>query len=225
MVSQGVPMLSHGDEMGRTQGGNNNAYCQDNEITWIDWELDERRRRLLEFTAKAIAFRLAQPALRRRKYFHGRAIRGGGIKDVAWLTPDGQEMSDEAWNADFVRSLGMLLAGNAIEEVDEQGEPVVGDSLLVLLNAHSDTVPFALPEVDADHRWQRVFDTADPDASESLFASGVKYPLEGRSVVVFKIAPPLRERRRPERPAHAAVPQEPVSALAPDPSVPTGVES
>ena len=101
-------------------------------------------------------FRLSQPALRRRKYFQGRSIRGGGVKDVAWLAPDGREMTDEAWNADFVRSLGMLLSGNAIEEVDERGEPIIGDTLLVLLNAHTDKVPFTLPPLDADQQWQRV---------------------------------------------------------------------
>src|SRR5207248_3331239 len=125
LFSQGVPMISHGDEMGRTQQGNNNAYCQDNELTWIDWELDTEKRALLNFTTKLVHFRLSQPVFRRRKYFQGRSIRGGEVKDVAWLAPDGREMTDEAWNADFVRSIGMLLNGSAIEEVNERGEPVI----------------------------------------------------------------------------------------------------
>jgi isoamylase len=222
LLSQGVPMISHGDELGRTQDGNNNAYCQDNEITWIDWDLDDRRKALLDFTSRLIAFRLAQPGLRRRKYFQGRAIRGTEIKDVAWLTPDGHEMSDEAWNADFVRSLGMLLSGNAIEEVDERGAPVVGDSLLVLLNAHDDTVPFTLPDVDADHQWERVFDTAEPDVDDRRYAAGGKYPLAGRSVAVFKVTPPLRERRRPAPLVRASEAPQPAVAA---PTVAAGVDS
>src|SRR5204862_3523328 len=123
MLSQGVPMISHGDELGRTQHGNNNGYCQDNELSWVDWNLDEERRTLLSFVQKVVRFRLAQPTLRRRRYFQGRSIRGGDVKDVAWLTPDGREMDDAAWNAGFVRSLGMLLSGSAIEELNERGEP------------------------------------------------------------------------------------------------------
>src|SRR5712691_6308250 len=128
MLSQGVPMISHGDELGRTQQGNNNGYCQDNEMTWIDWNLDADRRSLLNFVTKLVHFRRAQPSLRRRKYFQGRSIRGGEVQDVAWLAPDGREMNDEAWNADFVRSIGMYLNGAAIEEVNQRGEPIIGDS-------------------------------------------------------------------------------------------------
>src|SRR5262249_52973269 len=116
MLSQGVPMISHGDEIGRTQQGNNNVYCQDNELSWLDWKLDAEARTLLQFTSKLVHLRLSQPSLRRRKYFQGRSIRGGEVKDVAWLTPDGHEMTDDAWNTGFVRILGMLLSGTAIEE-------------------------------------------------------------------------------------------------------------
>src|SRR5881296_1786343 len=161
-LSQGVPMLSMGDELGRTQRGNNNAYCQDNEISWVDWSFDADKRAILNLTRKLVHLRLSQPALRRRKYFQGRSIRGGAVKDVAWLAPDGREMNDEAWNADFVRSLGMLLNGSAIEEVNERGEPIIGDSLLVLLNAHNDKVPFTLPPLDDNHQWRRVVDTFEP---------------------------------------------------------------
>src|SRR6185295_5176216 len=114
---------------------------------------------LFDFVCKVIGFRRAQPALRRRQYFQGRSIRGGGVKDVAWLAPDGREMDDDAWNADFVKCLGMLLAGNAIDEVDERGETIVGNTLLVLLNAHGAAVPFTLPGLEGQRRWVRVVDT------------------------------------------------------------------
>jgi glycogen operon protein len=198
LLSQGVPMISHGDELGRTQQGNNNAYCQDNELTWIDWNLTDDQAQLLDFTSMLVRFRLSQPVLRRRKYFQGRSIRGGDVKDVAWLTPEGLEMDDNAWNADFVRSVAMLLSGNAIEEVNERGEPITGDTLLVLFNAHSDEVPFTLMTLEGgrDWQWQRVFDTAEPGAGGPGFKPGSQYPLKGRSVVAFRLTPPLHERRR-----------------------------
>ncbi|HEY7293034.1 MAG TPA: glycogen debranching protein GlgX [Vicinamibacterales bacterium] len=196
LLSQGVPMISHGDEVGRTQHGNNNAYCQDNELSWVDWNLDEDRRTLLSFTMKLVQLRLSQPTLRRRRYFQGRNIRGGEVKDLAWVAPDGNEMNDDAWNADFVRSIGMRLSGSAIEETNERGEPLLGDTLLVLLNAHSERVLFKLPSVDEDERWQRVLDTDDPRARDVMFRAGGRYPLQGRSVAIFKVATPVRLRRR-----------------------------
>jgi glycogen operon protein len=194
LLSQGVPMISHGDEIGRTQQGNNNAYCQDNESTWINWNLTEEQKQLCEFVRTLVHFRMSQAGLRRRRYFQGRSIRGG--KDVAWLAPDGREMTDEAWNADFVRSLGMQLSGVGIEEVDERGEPIVGDTLLVLLNAHSEKVSFTLPELEPDQQWQRVFDTTEVDEAVRAFKPGGRYALQGRSVAAFKVAPPILERRR-----------------------------
>jgi isoamylase len=205
LLSQGVPMISHGDEVGRTQRGNNNAYCQDSELTWIDWNLDAEKRALLQFTAKLVQFRLAQPTLRRRKYFQDRSIRG--VKDVAWFSPDGREMTDDAWNADFVRSVGMLLSGSAIEEVDEHGEPVLGDTLLVLLNGHHDRVPFVLPPLVADQLWFRVFDTFDAALPDRSFRPGMRYQLQGQSVAVLKLGAPIRERRRPVARHAAAVPE------------------
>jgi isoamylase len=118
------------------------------------------------------------------------------VKDVAWLAPDGREMTDEAWNADFVRAIGMLLNGSAIEEIDQQGQPIIGDSLLVLFNAHSERVPFTLPALDANQQWRRVFDTAEPSPSDPIHKSGGHYPLEGRSVALFRVVPPVRDRRR-----------------------------
>jgi isoamylase len=198
LLSQGVPMISHGDELGRTQQGNNNAYCQDNEISWIDWNLSDDRTELLAFTKALIAFRLSQPVLRRRRYFQGRSIRGGGVKDVAWLAPDGREMTDETWEADSIHSLGMLLSGNGMEELNERGEPLTGDSLLVLFNAHDDRIGFTLPELEGGHRWERVFDTADPNAHERPLNPGGDYPLERASLAVFKATStlPAHDRRR-----------------------------
>jgi isoamylase len=213
MLSQGVPMLSHGDELGRTQQGNNNAYCQDNELAWVDWQLNDDKRALLTFTQKLIRFRLSQPALRRRRYFQGRSIRGGEVKDLAWFAPNGQEMNDEAWNADFVRSIGMLLNGSAIDEANERGEPILGDTLLVLLNAHDERVSFTLPPLESDQRWRRVFDTVDPRARDAVIRPGGRYPLQGRSVVVFKAAAPARERRRVSDQAAAAA-AEPAAETA-----------
>jgi glycogen operon protein len=196
LLSQGVPMISHGDEVGRTQLGNNNAYAQDNEHSWIDWTLTPDKRTLLAFATRLVRFRLSQPTLRRRKYFQGRSIRGGDVKDVAWLAPDGREMDDAAWNAGSVRSLGMLLSGTAIEEVNERGEPITGDTLLVMLNGHAESVPFTLPPLDADQQWQRVFDTFDPHGVDKQYEGRGQYSVEGRSVVCLKLTSPLRERRR-----------------------------
>ena len=187
LLSQGVPMISHGDELGRTQLGNNNAYCHDNRLTWIDWSLDADKHALLDFTTKLVHFRRSQPTLRRRKYFQGRSIRGSGVKDVAWLAPDGREMDDAAWRAGFVRTLGMLLSGSAIEEVNERGEPITGDTLLVLLNGHTGKVPFTLPPIETDQKWQRVFDTFDPRGINRMYKAGGRYPLQGRAVAVFRI--------------------------------------
>ena len=219
LLSQGVPMISHGDELARTQQGNNNVYCQDNELSWIDWTPTPEKDALCQFVARLVHLRLSQPVLRRRRYFQGRSIRGGGVKDVAWLAPDGREMTDEAWNADFVRSLGMLLSGNAIEEVDERGERITGETLLVLLNAHTDKVPFTMPPLEADQQWQRLLDTVEEQAAERIYKPGIRYPLQGRSVAVFRLVPPLRERRRPSSRAHAEAdtPQPAPPPASPEP--------
>ncbi|MGE3509406.1 MAG: glycogen debranching protein GlgX [Vicinamibacterales bacterium] len=196
LLSQGVPMISHGDELGRSQQGNNNAYCQDNEISWIDWRLTDEQRALFEFTAQLVRLRLEQPVFRRRRYFQGRGIRGSDVKDVAWLTPDGREMDDNGWNADFVRSIGMLLSGHAIDEVTPLGEPIVGDTFLVLLNAHSDEVAFTLPATQPGRTWHRLFDTAHASDEPGPFDPSAAYPLAGRSVTLFKLMPPIMDRRR-----------------------------
>ena len=130
MLSVGVPMILGGDELSRGQNGNNNAYCQDNELNWLEWDLSELEKEFLEFTRKVILIRRSQPVFQRRKFFLGRAIRGSKVKDISFLSPSGSEMSDADWNAGFVRCLGLRLAGDLIDDENERGEPVVGETLL-----------------------------------------------------------------------------------------------
>ena len=189
MLSQGVPMLCAGDEMGRTQHGNNNAYCQDNEISWIDWDLDADDRSLLEFSRRLIAFRAQHPSFRRREFFEGRAIRGDGISDIVWLDPAGTEMSEAQWRQSFARSLGVYLSGSAMDEHDERGRPIVDDDFLVLLNAHHDALPFRIPELETAPQWQQVIDTAHEEGfvpDLRVFRGGEVCPLKGRSIVVLR---------------------------------------
>jgi glycogen operon protein len=186
LLSQGVPMVLAGDELSHTQQGNNNTYCQDNELSWLDWELDERKQRFLEFARTAARIWREQPVFQRRKFFQGRSIRGTDIKDISWFGPDGQEMSDDAWNAGFVKCLGVRLAGDLIGEVDERGEPLAGDTLLLLLNAHHEPIPFTLPAARDEHRWERLLDTAEASEDPAHLAPGDQYPLQGRSLALLR---------------------------------------
>ncbi len=158
--SQGVPMILHGDELGRTQQGNNNAYCQDNEISWVDWGLDDRDRAALEFTRHVFAIRMQNPVLRRRSFFSGRPVSENGVKDLIWLRPDGQEMTDGDWHDPDNRVLGMLVPGEATDEVDERGRLIKGDTLLLLLNASGRSRYFTLPQLDEPGIWRDVANTA-----------------------------------------------------------------
>jgi glycogen operon protein len=185
-LSQGVPMLGHGDEMGRTQHGNNNAYCQDTEISWINWDLTPDQKELLEFARKLIRIRKKEPVFQRRNFFQGKPLRGGQ-KDVSFFEPSGNEMDDAAWNAGFVRSLGMRLAGDTIEEVDERGERIIGNTMLLLLNAHYEKIPFTLPELKSGQHWELVLDTAEPKKDTVVMKKGVLYDLKGRSTALFRM--------------------------------------
>jgi glycogen operon protein len=160
-LSQGVPMIHSGDEISCTKNGNNNSYCQDSEISWLDWKLTEEQKELLDFTRRLIHFRQQQPVLLRRKFFHGRSIRGAGVKDITWFGPCGQQMTDEAWTTGFVRCLGVLLAGKEIDELDDRGQKIAGDTLLVLLNAHHEAIPFVLPSAGAQNQWELLLDSSD----------------------------------------------------------------
>jgi glycogen operon protein len=187
LFSAGVPMICGGDELSHSQNGNNNAYCQDNELTWLNWELNPRQQEFLEFVKLAARIRHEQPVFQRRKFFLGRKIRGSDIKDLSWFDPNGKEMTDEAWNAGFVRCLGMRLAGDVIGEEDERGEPITGDTLLLLLNAHHEPIPFNLPAARDEQYWEILLDSASaqiPPAS-TMWAPGT-YPLQGRSMVVLR---------------------------------------
>ena len=150
MFSQGVPMLSHGDELGRTQRGNNNGYCQDNELTWIDWDLSKEDAAHLEFTRRVVQMRKDHATLRRRRFFRGAASHGGesDLGDIAWFTPDAEHMTDEAWNTSFARSVMVFLNGDRILEPGPRGERIVDDSLLILLNADTSPLGFVLPPSD-----------------------------------------------------------------------------
>ncbi len=186
LFSQGVPMITAGDELGKTQGGNNNAYCQDNEISWIDWDLDDRRLALLGFTARMVRLRLAQPALQRRRFFRGAQMWDSSLKDLAWFRPDGNEMSEEDWQAPYVRSLAFLLGGDTIATPDERGHRIVGDTLLVLMNAHEEPVPYTLPEVTWGEEWEVLVDTAGAsDAKRDRIAARGVVDVSARSLVVL----------------------------------------
>jgi isoamylase len=188
LLSQGVAMLVAGDEMGRTQQGNNNAYCQDNEISWVDWNLSLEEQELLGFVQRMTQIWKEHPVFRRRHFFQGRRIKGGDVKDITWLTPDGREMTDEEWNHSFARCLGLFLAGSAMEEEDRRGRRVRDDNLLLLLNAHEGEIPFTIPAYPLFARWTALVDTSFHSGLRSdgrYFHSRERYPLQGRSVVLL----------------------------------------
>jgi glycogen operon protein len=188
VLSQGVPMLLGGDELDRTQRGNNNAYCQDNELSWFDWSLPADAAALLKFTRRLIAFRRRHPVLHRPRWFQGRAIHGSPLSDLLWLRPDGQLMSDEEWSAGFAKSLVVFLDGGQIASRTERGEPMVDDVLLLAFNGHHDRLDFTLPGPPFGRRWEVLLDTALPDEAEGTrhADAGAPLALEGRSVVVLR---------------------------------------
>lgn len=196
-LSQGVPMLCGGDEIGRTQQGNNNAYCQDNEISWYDWTLTKAQQDLLGFVKHVIRIKQNNPVFQRRRFFQGRKIQGSEVKDLSWFRSDGKEMTGDEWDKGF-RSLGLRLAGDAIEEMNARGRPIVGDTFLLLLNAYHESVPFVLPAHKKGVRWEPVVDTAmslNPKRPR-LYKGGESYDLKDRSVAVLRLRGDIE---RPER--------------------------
>jgi isoamylase len=189
LLSQGVPMITAGDEIGRTQNGNNNAYCQDNETSWIDWSLDGDRERLLAFTRRMIALRRAHPTFRRRDFFQGRPIYGGDIKDIVWLRPDGNEMTQHEWESEHARALAVYLAGAGLAEVDSRGRPLADDDFVLLFNASAEPVEFRIPERLGAGRWLVVLDTAHADGlcEDGAVEAGGAYALAARAVAVLTL--------------------------------------
>jgi glycogen operon protein len=189
-VSQGVPMLLHGDEMGRTQRGNNNAYCQDNEISWIDWKLRDDNLALLGFTRRVMELRRRHPVLRRRRWFQGRPLHGSGVEDIGWFTPAGEPMGEAEWDSGFARSLQVFLNGQAIPSRGPRGERIVDDSFLLLFNAHDGPVAFRLPDGAYGDKWSVAIDSARPLVEDGveLHAAGATLEVPGRCVVVLRSA-------------------------------------
>ena len=218
LLSQGVPMLLAGDELGQTQNGNNNAYCQDNELSWLDWDLSADERDFFEFVAQMVAFRRRHAVFSRRRYLRGRTL-SDGVKEVAWLRPDGNEMTDTEWDTGFNRCLGVFLAGTVIQRVDKRGKPVRDNNFLVLSNAHHEEIPFLLPEFHAGGAWQVVLDTANEahPFEQKRYDAGAQYPLQGRAMALLIATTPypvLHARAQQKEPSPPPAKREP-DALAP----------
>ncbi|EOR95170.1 Glycogen debranching enzyme [Arcticibacter svalbardensis MN12-7] len=189
-LSQGVPMLVAGDEMSRTQGGNNNAYCQDNEVSWLNWPQADQS--LLNFTKKLIHLRKNHPVFRRRRWFTGLPFKGIGLEDIAWFLPKGIEMPDENWGHDFAKSLGVFLNGNAIRSVGPKGEKIIDDSFYVIFNAHYEPLNFVLPEEKYGKEWTKVLDTHENffETEGDRFKSSESLLVESRSIVLLRLVKP-----------------------------------
>ena len=186
-LSQGVPMICHGDELGRTQQGNNNGYCQDNELTWIDWaNVDEE---LVAFTRKVAALRSDHPVFRRRRFFDGRPVRRSeSLPDIGWFSPDGTEMTEEDWESGFGRSVAVFLNGQGIPDRDARGQRVIDDSFLLYFNAHWEPIEFTVPGDEYGAEWMAVVDTTEPEAEERTVAAGATVTVGPRSLVVLQKA-------------------------------------
>lgn len=193
LLSAGVPMILAGDELCHTQQGNNNAYCQDNELTWLDWSMSEEKSNFLTFVRALVDIRKSNPVFQRRKFFQGRPVDGADVPDISWFQPSGEEMSDDAWNAGFSQCLGVRFPGDLIGDVNERGEPITGDSIVLLANAHHEAIPFILPSRDNGQEWERLIDTADPLAERTKYKGHTSYDLQGRSMSVFRSKPPRQE--------------------------------
>ncbi len=199
LLSQGVPMLLAGDEMGRTQGGNNNTYCQDNELSWLDWTLPEKNRELLEFARELVAFRRAHPVLRRRKWFQGRSIHGSGVHDILWFNPDGGEMTEEQWQDGLARVIGIFLNGEEIATPGPRGERIIDDSFILLFNGHDEAMEFTLPEPVREGAWRLVIDTAQPGfVDRDPYADSMRSPVT--------VAEPRRRKKTGKPPPEAKPP-------------------
>jgi isoamylase len=195
LLSQGVPMLLAGDGIGHTQKGNNNAYCQDSEISWLNWDMSQQDRKLLALVQRMIKLRKEHPVFRRRNFFQGRPIKGAGVKDVLWLTPDGREMTDEEWKQSSAQCLGMFLTGESLGESGPRGEPITDDNFLLIMNANHEDAPFTLPALKPEATWRAIVDTTWEDLTQrSMHEGGSSYALRARSLALF-IEHKVNERR------------------------------
>ena len=185
-LSQGVPMLLAGDEIGRTQKGNNNSYCQDNEISWIDWKNTDPE--LLEFTSKLIHLRKDHAAFSRKNWFRGEPVKGDGIEDIAWFQPDGAQMTPDHWNQDFAKSVAVFLNGNGLHAVDSEGEKVVDDNFYIIFNAHDGDVDYKLPPDKYAKDWTKILDTAryEQEGEKPKYKAGETIKIDGRSVILLQ---------------------------------------
>ena len=196
LLSQGVPMLLHGDELGRTQNGNNNAYCQDNELSWVDWTLLEENGDLVDFTSAVVEMRHSHPVFRRRRFFAGRPIRKGEeLRDIAWFTPAGDEMSEQDWESGFGRSIMVFLNGDGIPDLDRRGERVTDDSFLMCFNAHDDEIDMTTPANGYGGEWVVVLDTATGEVTNGdggrggrVLSAGESVPVAARALIVLRRA-------------------------------------
>jgi isoamylase len=189
LLSQGVPMILHGDELGRTQQGNNNVYAQDNELSWVDWDRARDFEVLTDFTAKLVQFRKEHTVFRRRRFFNGRQVRGSDLQDIGWFQPGGEPMTDEDWESGSAKSLAVFLNGDGIREPDARGEPVSDDSFFLLFNGFYEPMDFTLPSFDAAERWKVVIDTNAPlidQAEERAMKSGETFTVESRTILVLQ---------------------------------------
>lgn len=186
MLSQGIPMLLGGDELGRTQQGNNNGYCQDNDLSWLNWDLVQENAELLDFCRELIYFRRQHPVFRRRKWFQGQAIRG--VPDIGWYNPDGSDMTQEQWDVGYAKSIALFLNGNMIPSPGPQGQKISDDSFLMFFNAHWETLTFVLPNGFPNQKWKMVIDTKEPRFvhDERVFTGEQALPVVGRSLVVLQ---------------------------------------
>jgi isoamylase len=194
LLSQGVPMICGGDELGRTQDGNNNAYCQDNPLSWLHWDLSEADQDFLAFCCMLIHLRRRHPVFRRRNFFQGRRIRGAGVKDLTWFDPAGHEMSDQEWDASAARTLMVRLGGDGMNEVDETGMAIGDATFLLLLNARAESEVFALPAQPPGSHWQRLVDTARPNWRRRTLRRGGRARLASHSLMLFRSIPLPAER-------------------------------
>ncbi|MCU0568067.1 MAG: glycogen debranching protein GlgX [Oculatellaceae cyanobacterium Prado106] len=188
MLSQGIPMMVMGDEMGRSQLGNNNAYCQDNELSWLDWDLCQGNADLLDFTRELIHFRQAHPVFRRQRWFQGQAIHGSSVTDIAWFNPDGQDMTEEQWRAGYAKAVTVFLNGNELPDLGPRGGRIRDNSFLLLFNAHWEMLDFVLPLRLRQRRWKAIINTKEPRfvREKILFSKDKNVPVMARSLVVLQ---------------------------------------